>query len=294
MGISPYRWYRWMIFGEQYIPVPLIYFIARRIADIRRHIDRRGREAVESNMRLILGDDAPKKLIKRHTARVFYQTAAYICEFMGLRRFAPAWLKGDGWKIYNIEYVEKAQAEGRGVLILSAHFSNWEVGGAMLASLGKEVYVTSLEHEDPRITELFNDLRTVWGFVHMPIEKSVKLSMDALRAGKIVCYLGDRALAAAGAIDVDFFGKKVPFPTTPIKMALKANALILPGFIFREGRNFFHLRISDPVEANSSLSLDDNVHRAVQEYASRLEAAIRQDPSQWICYTRIGEEERLF
>jgi len=290
MGISAYRWYRAIVFGEHYISEPLLYFFARRIADIRRRIDDTGREAVKKNLRLFLGPDVSEAEIEPYVKKVYYQTAAYIHEFLGQKRFSKKWLMQQGWDCSGIELINKAQDSGKGVMILSAHFSNWEIGAALLATFGKEVYVTSLEHEDPRITELFNELRSVWGYHHMPIDKSVKLTMEALRNGKIACYLADRTLAAVGTVAVQFFGKRVHFPSTPAKMALKTGAAIIPGFVTREGRNFFHLKFYEEITPLDNVSIEDNVKYVMQKYAHSLEKVIRVDPSQWIRYTPIEDE----
>ncbi|HHN45809.1 MAG TPA: hypothetical protein ENN09_00070 [Planctomycetes bacterium] len=240
LGISPLRWYRWLVFVETYLPEALIYFMARRAADGRRLMDKASKEAVQRNLRIILGEKATEAEIRRLTKQVYYETGAYLAEFLGQRRFAPRWLAGKGWQMSGYEHVSGPQGMGRGVMVISAHFSNWELGAALLAAKGHEVYITSLEHEDPRIDALFNDLRSVWGCTHMPINESVKTTMKALKAGKITAYLGDRPMSNA-VVEADFFGRKAMFPSIPAKMALHAAAAYVPAFIWREGRNSFHV-----------------------------------------------------
>ena len=289
LGISAYRWYQLLVRAEEFLPEPFMYFGSRRIADIRRLTDRRGREAVMHNLRIILGPDVPEKQIRKIARGVFYEAAAYIVEFLGQRRWARKWLSGRGWDIEGIEHIEQNTAVGRGVMVISAHFSNWEIGAAILATRRQEVYVAALEHEDTRIDVLFNNLRSVWGYKNMPINESIRLTLDALRTGKVVTLLGDRALGSS-TVEVEFFGRKTLVPAAPVKMALHTSAALVPGFISREGRNTFHVKFFPEIRPLDGVDEKENVKHLVQEYVRILEEMVRRFPSQWISFTPIGQE----
>ena len=289
LGISAYRWYQLLVRAEEFLPEPFMYFGSRRLADIIRMTDHRGHEAVLHNLRIILGPDVPEKQIRKLARGVFYEAAAYIVEFLGQRRWARKWLSGRGWDIEGIEHVEQNTAAGRGVMVVSAHFSNWEIGAAILATRGQEVYVTALEHEDPRIDVLFNNLRNMWGYKTMPINESIRLTLDALRNGKVVTLLGDRALGL-NTVEVEFFGRKMLMPAAPARMALHTSAALVPAFISREGRNTFHVKFFPEIRPLEGVEEKQNVKYLVQQYAHTLEEMVRTFPSQWIRFTPIGEE----
>ena len=63
LGIPPHYGYRIVIWTINHLPEPLVYFMARRLADCRRLGDSYGRNAVMDNLRLVLGDDVPEKQI---------------------------------------------------------------------------------------------------------------------------------------------------------------------------------------------------------------------------------------
>lgn len=288
MGLSPYRCYKTLVWMLDNFPESLSYWIARRLAEYRYFADGIGREAVKYNLRLILaGRHVPGWERTRLTREVFYQTSYYLAEFLGRKYFAKKLRRPGQAELEGLEHLDVNLRKGRGVLIISAHYSNWELGAAILATKAYEVYVTSLEHTDQRINDLFNDLRSVWGYHHMPIEESVKLSIRNLKAGKVLCYLGDRP-SAMGLTEAAFFGKREVFPVVPARMALKADAAFVPGIVNRHGRNRFTVRFYPEIVPPKEGDDKERAAEMVQQYLYWLEERIRDDPGQWIRYTRIG------
>ena len=288
MGLSPHTCYRILIWMINTLPESTVYWIARRLAEYRYFTDRVGREAVRHNLRLILSGRAVPGWEKvRLTREVFYQTGYYLAEFLGQRRFAAKFRRPEQAEIKGLQYIDPHLERGRGVLIISAHYSNWELGAAVMAARGYEVYVTSLEHEDPRNDVLFNYLRSVWGYHHMPINESVTLSIKNLRAGKVVCYLGDRP-SAFGLTEAEFFGRREVFPVVPARMALKAGAAFVPGIVRRFGRNRFLVEFYPEIEPPATGTEKERAGAMVQRYVRWLEDRIREDPGQWVRYTPIG------
>ena len=121
----------------------------------------------------------------------------------------------------------------------------------------------------------------------MPINESVRRTMDVLNAGKVTCYLGDRSFGT-GLVEVDFFGRKEELPVIPARMALKTGAAYVPGAVYRHGRNKFTVSFFPEIVPPEGKSEKDAAADMVRQYAGFLEDRIREAPTQWIRFTPIG------
>jgi len=102
---------------------------------------------------------------------------------------------------------------------------------------------------------------------------------------------------------VPFFGKPAAFPGSGLKVALRANMIVMyltqtrivPGlciFDFRWGKNL-HLDKSEKKENSSKTELDGWVFEELKEYVQWLEFNIRKHPSQWCWdYKKWSREEK--
>jgi KDO2-lipid IV(A) lauroyltransferase len=85
------------------------------------------------------------------------------------------------------------------------------------------------------------------------------------------------------AAQVSFFGKRIRFPVGLAKLAAATGAPTLTGFFVPAGYDRFSFEIQEPLRGNDASAL-------VQDYATRLEAAIRKHPTQWFIFQRFWEK----
>src|SRR6185436_4909268 len=144
------------------LPRGLQYHTACGLSDLYRLANHRSRNAVKSNMRVVLGAKASEAAVRRETRLAFHSFGMYLCEFFGYRRFGPEYLD-EHVRVVGREHLDRALARGRGCLLVSGHYSNWELGASMVGHMGYPILIVAQMHRDPRVNELFVGQRAKHG-----------------------------------------------------------------------------------------------------------------------------------
>lgn len=182
------------------------------------------------------------------------------------------------------EHLRSAVAEGRGVLLLTAHVGNWEAAGQLLTRLDVPINVTGFDNETSEIRSLLNQSSRA-NFRLIPLKGSPTDTIPlvaAMRRGEIVAMLGDRAYGSPSA-SISFFGETAPFPIGAYVMAAIAGAALVHVFNLRERGGHYRFigfppqRPQMPPHAQRDAYLRDCAAR----FASNLESIVKRDPFQW-------------
>lgn len=182
------------------------------------------------------------------------------------------------------KYLREALAEGRGVLLLTAHVGNWEAGGQLLGRLDAPITVTGFDNEMPEIRALLDSAASA-KFRLLPLTGSptdVIPLLAALRRGEIVAMLGDRSYGSPSA-RLPFLGGPAAFPVGAYVMAAMAGAPLMHAFSLREpgGRYRFFGFPPQHLELPARHERDEYLKICAGEFARNLETVVRRDPFQW-------------
>lgn len=182
------------------------------------------------------------------------------------------------------EHLRAALAEGRGVLLLTAHVGNWEAAGQLLTRLDVPINVTGFDNETPGIRSLLNRASKP-NFRLVPLTGSPTDTIPlvaAMRRGEIVAMLGDRAYGSPAA-PIPFIGEMAPFPIGAYVMAAIAGAPLVHVFNLREQGGHYRFigfppqRPQMPAHNQRDAYLRDCAAR----FARDLESIVKRDPLQW-------------
>jgi KDO2-lipid IV(A) lauroyltransferase len=280
-----YAYFRTISFLSLTLPRPVAYWVAHRVADFNYFVDARGRRAVHDNLRVILGPQAPERRIRYEARWVFRHFGEYMTEFFGYQRFGAKFI--DTYvDLIGKEHLDEALAKGRGAIMVTAHFSNWEIGAALLARKGYELMSVAQMHPEPDVNELFRRQRASRGYYVIPIEGAYRRSVQWLKENKVVCFVGERNVVAGGDI-VQFFGRPCLFPQGPARIALATGAPLLPGFVIRRANNSFAGIIEPPIPVPEKGSRRERGLAMTQAYARVVEEYIRRFPALWGVFFRV-------
>ncbi|MBI5118870.1 lysophospholipid acyltransferase family protein [Candidatus Poribacteria bacterium] len=269
-------------------PLNLLYWIARRIAEVHHFFDGRGRAAVRENLRVMTGGSLDERALNRAIRQTYYQFSRYLAEFFRMRRLDRRFFDSHV-RIVGIENVETALKHGNGVVVVSAHYSNWELGLAYLTMRGYPAYAIVAPHRNKRVNALFLKPRLSKGVRVISTDRAVEEGYKALRGNGILCVLADR-VTTKGGVPTTFFGRMAVFPKGAAKFALGTHAPIVPGHIIRHPGNTFTLTFSEPIHTNDMQDDDESVRRLMSAYTRRLEDYVRRDPTQYGVFHRIWKD----
>jgi lauroyl/myristoyl acyltransferase len=112
-----------------------------------------------------------------------------------------------------------------------------------------------------------------------------------LRDNGLVAMLGDRPYGEEG-VEVEFFGRPVHFPSGPARLALSAEAPLIPGFILRRFDDSFMISFEPPVAEPPSGTREEKILAMTQDFARVVEAVVRENASQWCTFYAVFEGAR--
>ncbi len=186
----------------------------------------------------------------------------------------------DGWDL-----LESAVARGRGVILVTGHLGNWELGGAYIAARGIPVGAIVRRMSNPLFERYLNDTRRVMGTEVIHDADAVRRAPRALREGKMIAFLADQGVKGLASTFVPFFGRPAKTPRGPAVFALRLELPVIFGAAIRQpsGRYRFSFE-SIPVEDTGDRDAD--VDRIVATYTQVLERWVRTAPEQYFWHHR--------
>jgi KDO2-lipid IV(A) lauroyltransferase len=286
---ADYLQYKAANFLSRVLPRRFAYWIGLRVADRFYSHDARGRSAVMANLRHIIefgGRRPSRETLERLARKTFQHFGKYMVDFFRYARLPRSHLERTV-SIQHIEHVDEVRRADRGAIVVSAHVGNWEIGGAVLASLGCPMNAVILPEKDRRTRALFQTRREERGMNVIPVDNPVRGILRALRRREFVALLADREYGARYDM-FEFFGKPARFPVGPATLCLKAKVPMLAGFLLREADDTFLLRFYPPVYPERHLTVGD-----VQQQVCRiLEREIGENPAQWFMFDEFWDADR--
>ncbi len=222
------------------VPRPIAYCLSQFIADLSFTFYRKAANNVFANLALAC-PKASEKELSAVARRIFRNYSKYLVDY---GRFASqdrnsilaSLVSFDGR-----ENLEAAVAMKRGIILLTAHLGNWELGGIFFGSLGLKTNVVTLQDDDREIGDFRSSYRERYNVNTITLGDSPFSSMElveALHNNEVVAMLIDRYHGRMDNISEVFFGKPTLFPKGPFTLARLTGAPIITAFVVREDAGY--------------------------------------------------------
>ncbi len=242
------------------------------------------RRITKANFAVVLGKPEDHPDVARVARRTFRNFAKYVTEIMrfpklDLDDFARL-VRLQGW-----EHLKEGLSRNRGVIFVSIHFGNFDLGGARIANDVK-VNVIADDLTNQRLMDLIVGNRTHKNItIHSPVGAAKKV-LGALRRNEMVGLmmdLGPRA-DAFGTVQVNFFGTPTTFPSVAANLARVSGAPILVTAVVRELDNTFSGIALPLIVVERTREAAQDIEDATQAIVAGLERFIREWPDQWYIF----------
>jgi len=182
------------------------------------------------------------------------------------------WIRYEG-----LEHYLDAKKSGRGVLVATAHFGNWELSAFAHALMTEPMQVMVRPLDNPAIDRLVEKRRQLSGNRLISKRDAARAVLRALQANQAVGVLIDQNTSADEGVFVDFFGVPACANTGFVKIAAHTGAVVIPGFaIWSENERRYVLRFYPQVPVSGDAAED------TRRLHARLEEIIREAPGQWL------------
>lgn len=193
-----------------------------------------------------------------------------------------------GW-----EHIEAAQSQKRGILLVTAHLGNWELGSQLLTERGiKLIVLTQPDRADS--THLRQASRSQHGVDTIVVGQDAFAFVDVIRRleeGAAVALLIDRP-SAPTAVEVELFGRPFAASVAAAELARAAGAVILPVSIVYS-RNGYQATALAPVEYDrQELGNRESRRQLTQRIIRNLQPVIEQYIEQWYHFIPVWDSDR--
>ncbi|MDM7460222.1 MAG: lysophospholipid acyltransferase family protein [bacterium] len=215
----------------------------------------------------------------RATARrVFRNFGVSLAEFLKAPSMTRAQLERR-ITILGLEHLDAALRAGKGVLLITGHFGNWELMARYLCMLGYPISVIARDADDKDATALVTMVRERSGYRVFPRGNAARLVLKALRANEAVGILPDQN---AGDVYVEFFGQKAGSVAGPAVFHLRTGAPLVPLFNVRLPGDYHRIEILPPMRFEPTGDAGYDQQRVMQALHDVLETYVRRYPDQWL------------
>lgn len=185
-----------------------------------------------------------------------------------------------------MDYMKEALAEGRGVVILTAHIGNWEWLSAALTFSGIPVTAIAKRQPNEQHTRLLNEFREMVG-VEVFTRGTTELvgAAKALKKGKTLGFLADQDAGPGGAF-IDFLGSEASTPLGPAVFAKRFNSPVVPAFIVRRPGGKHQVIVEPPLYFASSGDEERDLYEFTVKMTRIVERIIKENPTQWLWFQK--------
>ncbi|MCK5110273.1 MAG: lipid A biosynthesis acyltransferase [Arcobacteraceae bacterium] len=183
-------------------------------------------------------------------------------------------------KVENEYIIKDAIKSERKIILISAHYGNWEVIG----SYNSMKYKPMTNVGRPMSNEYLNDdlrkSRNLHKSEMLDKHEAAKGLIKALKADRMIGLVVDQNTSDNMGLLIDFFGKKARQTDSPAKLALKFNALIIPVFVIKNDFRDYTIKYCEPIDINK-IEDDDKILKCTQLQADAIEEQIKNKPEDW-------------
>lgn len=264
------------------VPRSVCLALGRGLGVLTFRLSPQHRRLALDNLRFAFGARIPPAERRRIARESFARFGAVLTDLvkmqsLGRRRLdALADLEGG-------DNLKRALAEGKGALIFTGHFGNWEIGSLAVSRIAR-LHVVARKLDNALVEAKLLSLRRRLGARVIYKHQAARPILEALRHNEVVAIVIDQNVLRREGIFVDFFGRAAS--TTPGLAAfhLKSGAPILPIFSFRRPDGGYVLRMGRPLEVPSGGIPSENVLKITQACTKIIETRVRDAPESWLWF----------
>ncbi|MCL5962174.1 MAG: lysophospholipid acyltransferase family protein [Chloroflexi bacterium] len=274
------------------LPLRLTYALAVIGGDLYYSMVRKHSGNAVENMRHVLGPTASEKEVRRVARLSFRNYAKYMIDFLRFpylsRRDIDRLCTTLGW-----ENLEAALQEGKGAIVLSIHFGNWDLGAAMLGGYRVPALALVDTFKPPALDKLIQGTRQKVGLELVPVEVegALRKIFHMLRRNGMVLIMFDKP-QPDGGVPVNFFGGRAWLPNGAAALALKTGAKLIPSYLAREpGGMSFYGELAPALEYELTGDKGKDIQTITQKIVDSAQEIIRRHPDQWYMFRRMWPGE---
>jgi len=244
--------------------------------------DKKHRSLALSNLKIAFGQEKPLPELKKISRKSFQHFGEFLIYFIKFSVTNDQ--KKEGLAVIEgKKYLEDALKKGKGVLLFSAHYGNWEIASFFLCKLGK-LNVVARPLDNKNLEKKLLEIRRTLGAQVIYKLDATRQIIRKLRANEMVAIIIDQNVLRSQAVFVDFFGKKAATTPSLATFSLRTGAPIIPIFCYPLSPHPYYVRIGKPIDIPLKGDYKEDILKITQQCTNIIEEQIRQNPVYWLWF----------
>ncbi|HVS71482.1 MAG TPA: lysophospholipid acyltransferase family protein [Phycisphaerae bacterium] len=259
---------------------------ARAVGAVLYRIDRKHRKRALENLRASFPEKSQAEL-----ERIAQRSMQHFIELVMDVLFSTRLINVESWHRYvhldGLSDSLRILLRGRGAIMLTGHYGNWEILGYTLATLGFETYSVARPIDNPLIDAWLLGVREKKGQVILSKRGVTTTALDVLQNKGVLGFIADQNAGPKGMF-VPFFGRQASTYKSIGLLAIEHQVPVVVGYARRRGDRFeFDIGTQDIIypEEWKNFPRDhyrDELHYITARYTKAIEDFVRDDPTQYL------------
>ena len=222
--------YKASIYIAGFLPVWALRGIGRLGAFLSYVLIPSARENVRKNLMHLHSDH---RKVNRLARKIFLNYGDYVADWAKLNHADDNGIKKWFGSIEGKEVIDEGLKRNNGIILLTAHLGNWELGGLFFGYANIPINVITAQDDMQGIAEVRENSRKIHNVKTITMNNNAMFFLDiinCLKNNEIVAMLMDRYREGEGVL-VDFFGSPMLLPVGPVRLAKCTGAAVVPAFV---------------------------------------------------------------
>ena len=181
----------------------------------------------------------------------------------------------------NSEIIEKAISKNKRIIIVTAHYGNWELLSLSIAAKFTPLAVVGRDLDSEVMNKILTKNREQFDIELLSKSGAMKGMVKSLKSNRPVGLLVDQNTKESEGILIDFFGKKARHTPSVAVLAKKFDAVIIPAFIQNNNHENFVVKFFEPISIDNSDDKEEDIRKCVQAQADITQKIIEDKPEEW-------------
>lgn len=249
----------------------------RRLGRLMMRTVKKRRERCLSNLKLAF-PEMPDRERQELAVRTFEHFGICTADFLSSRVWTLESLEGS-MEIEGKEIIDDALKAGKGAIVITGHFGNWERVNIWLGLNGIPLNVVVRTANTQGVDKIVNDLRERTGTKVIHRGNAARPIMAKLRNNEMVGIVPDQN---SDEVFIPFFGHPAGTVLGPGVIHERSGAPVIPAYCIRTGVGKYKVKICPPLEPLPGYEVKgEGMMRAINAW---LEEQIRETPEQWLWF----------
>ena len=270
-------------------------WLMRRIAKLGGLVSyifcQKARNNVGDNLSYVLHNPVR---IKRVTRQVFLNYGIYLADWAKFIAMDTKTVFSRFTSIQGEPILKEALQRGKGIILLTAHLGNWELGGVFFSHSKIPINIITAKDEIRAIADIRETIRGYHNVKTMTVGGNSFSFIDiinALKRNEVVAMLIDRYDRENGVL-IDFFGEPAYFPPGPVLLARGTGAAVIPAFTVMGPDGNYKAVTDSMIDMEFSDDKKTDVRVNLNKIVKVFERYISEYASQWYNFSSIWRKSK--